>query len=470
MPKPNLLLILTDHWRGDCLGRLGHPVAETPHLDSLSRRGITFTRAYTPCASCIAARRSIMTGQTPATHGMVGYKDGIPWQHPVNLAGELTRAGYQTANIGKTHFHPKRLHLGFEQLTIPDDFRAWLATQPGAAAEYWTHGVPGNSWIGRPHQLAEDLMEETYLVGRSLDFLERRDPTRPFFLCLSFNGPHPPWCPPRVYYDQFIDREIPGPVTGAWAERHARDGDYPLDVNTWRGRLPEHLNQRARAAYFAFLAFIDAQIGRLLDRMQRGGLLRDTLVAFSCDHGEMLGDHNLWRKTYAYEGSSRIPFIVVPPAGAPGPRNQESPALVGLEDIMPTFLETAGAPVPEGVEGRSLLPLLEGRETEWREYYHGEHSPCYHPENANHFVTDGTWKYIWNPINGEEQLFNLQDDPDECSDLAANPVYEEMRVEWSRVMARELAGRPEGFSDGERLTTAPYPVWHGTDPGEVHRG
>ena len=108
MTQPNIVLIITDHFRGDCLSRLGHPVAETPHLDSLSRHGAVFTHAYTPCPSCAPARRSLMTGLTPASQGMVGYQDFVPWDYNITMAGELTRAGYQTINIGKTHFYPRR--------------------------------------------------------------------------------------------------------------------------------------------------------------------------------------------------------------------------------------------------------------------------------------------------------------------------------------------------------------------------
>ena len=468
--RPNILLILTDHFRGDCLGRLGHPVAETPHLDSLSRGGVVFTRGYTPCASCIAARRSLMTGQTPYTQGMVGYKDGLPWDYPVSLAGELTRVGYQTVNIGKTHFHPPRLHLGFEQLLIPADYEEWLAQQPGIEVEKFAHGVPGNSWIGRPNHLPEHLMEETFFVTRSLEFLRKRDPTRPFFLCLSFNGPHPPWCPPQAYYEQFSGRPMPAPLEADWSRKHAQEAGYPLDVNTWRGRLPEHLNQRARAAYFAYLAYLDAQVGRLVDRMMRTGLLNNTFVLFTADHGEMLGDHNLWRKTYAYEPSSRVPFIVRPPRSMQSLRNREIALPVGWEDIMPTFLEAAGAAIPDTVEGLSLLPLLRGETESWRDWYHGEHSPCYHPENANHFLTDGHWKFIWNPINGERQLFDLDTDPGECCDLAQVDRHADTLSFWENRMVRELEGREEGFSDGRGLAPAPYPVWRGGDPGDVHRG
>ncbi|MCK5806219.1 MAG: arylsulfatase [Lentisphaeria bacterium] len=468
--KPNLLLIMTDHWRGDCLGRLGHPVAETPHLDSLSRRGVTFTRAYTPCASCIGARRSLMTGQIPDRHGMLGYQDGKPWDYPVNMAGQLAKGGYQTINIGKTHFHPKRLHLGFEQLITPEDYQEWLATQTDAGVEKFAHGVPGNSWMARPNHLPENLMEETWFVTQSLEFLRKRDPTRPFFMTLSFNGPHPPWCPPQVYYDQFIDRPMPEPVTAEWSRHHAEEAGYPLDVNSWRGAIPPHLNQRARAAYFGYLAYLDAQIGRLMMKMLRGGLLNNTCVVFSADHGEMLGDHNLWRKTYAYEPSARIPFIVAPPNSIDCQRNTEIEAPVGLEDVMPTFLETAELPVPKSVDGLSVLPLLRGENAPWRDVYHGEHSPCYDAANANHFITDGRWKFIWNPITGEEQLFDLSNDPEERSELSSSDQHAETLAQLRTRMVQELDGRPEGFSDGTTLSTAPYPVWRGGGGDDLHLG
>jgi len=494
--RPNILLILTDHWRGDCLSRLGHPVVETPHLDSLSRGGTTFTRGYTPCPSCIAARRSLMTGMTPYSHGMVGYQDGKPWEYAHSLAGTLRDAGYQTANIGKTHFHPPRLHLGFEELTISADYEEWLAQQPGVEVEKGAHGVPGNSWLGRPNHLPEHQMEETWFVSRALEFLRKRDPERPFFLCLSFNGPHPPWCPPQVYYDQFIDRQLPSPVVGDWAQRHADEAEYPMDVNAWRGKVPKHQVHRARAAYFAYLAFLDAQIGRFLERLHRGGLLGRTMTAFTSDHGEMLGDHHLWRKTYAYEPSARVPLIVRPPAapisgadvsgdsraavasrqGRDAPLDQEAEAQrnvecslpVGWEDLMPTFLETAGVDIPDTVEGRSLWPLLRGQTVEWREYYHGEHSPCYERINACQFLSDGHTKYVWNPSTGEEQLFDLDEDPEECRDLA--PAGGDALGQWRQRMVRELAGREEGMSDGERLSPVPVPVWRFGEADEVHLG
>lgn len=466
--RPNLVLILTDHWRGDCLGRLRHPVAETPHLDSLSLRGTTFTRAYTPSPSCIPARRSLMSGMTPASHGLVGYQDGVPWDFKHTLPGELQKAGYQTISVGKTHFYPdERPHLGFEQLVTKHDYNEWLARQPGIEVEHDAHGVPRNSWMARPHFLPEHQLRDTWCATRAIERLRNRDATRPYFMTLSFNGPHPPWCPPQVYYDQFIQREMPKPAVGAWAERHAQEAGFPLDVDAWRGRLPDHLNQRARAAYFGYLAYLDAQIGRFLFNLPDK---QNTFVLMTSDHGEMLGDHNLWRKTYAYEASARVPFLIRPPASWNCPRNVEVEQVVGWEDIMPTLLEAGGAEIPATVEGGSVLPLLRGEAADWRSYYHGEHSPCYDIENANQYLTDGKWKYIWNTTTGEEQLFHLETDPMECDDLSGGESHRDTLGKWRDRLIRHLAGREEGISDGKKLIPKVIPAVRGQPPREFHAG
>ena len=138
--------------------------------------------------------------------------------------------------------------------------------------------------------------------------------------------------------------------------------------------------------------------------------------------------------------------------------------------IQPTFLELAGARIPETVEGRSILPLLAGETDEWRPCYHGEHSPCYHPENANQFLTDGLWKYIWNPITGQEQLFQIVEDPDERQDLSKDQSMADVLSMWRQRMVEELDGREDGLSDGSRLIPGPVPVVRGGDPNDMHLG
>jgi len=316
-------------------------------------------------------------------------------------------------------------------------------------------------------------MQETYYCTRALEFLKKRDPTRPFFMCLSFEGPHPPWCPPQVYYDQFINRDMPEPFVGDWSKRHATEGGYPMDVNTWRGVIPKIQMQRARAAYFAYLAYLDGQIGRVVNRVMRWPT--DTFFVMTSDHGEMLGDHNLWRKSYAYESSARVPFVTswsntnwtvrnqdkMQRPRMPWERNREISSVVGWEDLMPTFLELAGAPIPDAVEGRSIVPLLCGSSEGWREYYHGEHAPAYEAQNANQFLTDGIWKYIWNPSTGEEQLFHLAKDPNECHELAKLPAHADTLTLWRKRLIAKLADWPDGLSDGKQLISKIVPPWRG---------
>jgi len=461
--RPNIVMFITEHWRGDSIGRLGHPAVETPHIDGLSARGALFSDAYTPCPSCIAARRSIMTGCAPDSHGMLGYQDGQPWPYTQTLAGELARAGYQTINVGKTHFHPKRLHLGFEELIIPDDYDEWIEKETGLVRGRFAHGVHANSWMARPNHLPETQMEETWFTNEAMKRIAKRDPERPFFICISYNGAHPPLCPPASYFSMFMDKDIPDPVVGTWAEK-MEETEWPPDVNAWRANLPAEIVRRARVAYYAYLAYIDAQVGRFLEFLGRRHLMSNTFFLFTADHGEMLGDHYLWRKTYAHDGSARIPFIAAPPQGWDTRNNREIDKLIGLEDVMPTLLDAAGVPVPEGVEGRSVLPLLRGEEVEWRDRYHHEHSPCYTGDNAYQCITSKEWKYVWNPITGNEQLFSRTDDRYELNDLSAEPSYaselERLRME----MAQELQGRPENLSDGEKLTAGEVPVWR--DPRE----
>ncbi len=457
--RPHIVLIIAEHWRGDSLGCLGNPVAETPNLDELSAHGTTFTNAYSPCPSCIAARRSLMTGQTPDTHGMLGYQDYQPWPYTRTMAGELARSGYQTINVGKTHFHPNRLHLGYEELIVPEDYNEWIDAQTGLTRAGFAHGVHANSWVARPSHLPEVQNETTWLTEQAMKRIQKRDPERPFFLTLSFNAVHPPFCPPQCYYDMFKDIEMPNPMIGEWARSCEHEISQPPDVNAWRTKLSPEKIQRARVAYFAFIAYVDAQIGRFVEFLNRSRLGRDTFFLFTADHGEMLGDHHLWRKTYAYDPSARIPFIVRPPLSWKARRNFSSDALVGLEDIMPTFLESADVRLPESVEGKSVCGIISGESEDVREYYHHEHSECYVYDNAYQCITDKEWKYIWNPVTGAEQLFERKEDPYELNDLAPQADYADTLARYRGIMATHLKDRPEGLSDGESLTPNPVAVW-----------
>ena len=455
-PRPNIVLIITDQMRGDCLSVSGHPVVETPNLDMLAARGVNFTSAYSSCPSCIAARASLFTGQRPSTTGRLGYRDGVPWRYTNTLAEVMQRNGYQTHCIGKRHFYPQMLHLGFEAIetyeadqfldhAYVNDYREWLRERTNGALEEFDHGVQSNSWYARPSHLPEELHNNTWVATRGRQFLRHRDPTRPFFLNLSFHRPHPPADPPSVFFDHYRDREIPAPPVGDWAARN----DVPVtDINAARGHLDERLLTNYARAYYAQIAHVDNQVGRLLTYLRGHG---PTWVIFTSDHGEMLGDHHLFRKTYAYEGSARIPLIVCPPQSA---KVHACEAPVVLEDILPTVLDAAGVACPAGVEGRSLVPLLDAtpREAGWRSYVHGEHSACYAADSGMQYLTDGKRKYVWYTQTGREEFFDLEKDRQERHECSGDPARQTELAQWRGRMIRELAARPrDGMSNGEKL-------------------
>jgi arylsulfatase A-like enzyme len=471
---PNILLLITDQQRGDCLGIEDHPVLQTPNLDYLGRSGTHFRRAYSECPSCIPARRVLMSGQAPAVNGMVGFQNGVDWEPGTTLAGELTRAGYQTEMVGKLHLWPQRKRYGFEYMSLADstrglnnDYLAWLG---GAVpVERWAmaHGATPNGWIGRPSHLPELQTHSFWCVGQAIQFLARRDPTQPFFLNVSFIDPHPPLTPPPFYFDRYVNRELPPPVVGNWAPRFdepVRGLDPEGRDNGQRLRLDDAAMHACRAGYYGLINHVDMQIGRLLQYLRDARLLDDTWIVFTSDHGEMLGDHNLFGKTRPFEASARVPLLIRPPSGIALPRGQVSLAPVGLQDVLPTLLEIASAPIPPGVTGRSLLPLMHGDEAGWREVLHGEHAGTYRYEDGMHFLVDRRTKYVWYSQTGEELLFDLERDPLELCDLARREDNAERLAQWRARLATCLRHRPEGFVIGNRLVVGrphtavmPYP-------------
>tara|TARA_B100000686_G_C16738127_1_gene944899 strand:- start:371 stop:1813 length:1443 start_codon:yes stop_codon:yes gene_type:complete len=455
--QPNIILIVTDQQRGDCIGHDPHaPEAlQTPNLDWLARSGSHFLHAYAECPSCIPARRSLMSGMAPAATGLVGFQVA-DWNPTHTLAGELSKAGYQTEMIGKAHLFPPRRRYGFDHMQLADatrgsenDYVHWLCSHHGKTEidPGMAHGISANGWVGRPHHLPEEQMHSFWVVDRALEFLKKRDPTAPFFLNLSFIDPHPPLTPPAFYYQRYVDRELPPPIVGDWAVKF--DGPQTgLNPNAAQICLDKQQMQCTRAAYYGMINFVDDQIGRLI---QFADQLDDCFVIFTSDHGEMLGDHNLFRKTWPYEASSRVPFIARAPKTWQFPYGNTPSSPVGLQDVMPTILDVAGLDIPEKCTGHSLLPMIKGKQTSVRELLHGEHAGCYDYEDGNQFLTDGNFKYVWFTQTGREQLFDLKNDPQEKHDLALQQGANEQLDPWRKQLIHFLLNRPEGFTDGKQL-------------------
>ena len=281
----------------------------------------------------------------------------------------------------------------------------------------------------------------------------------PFFLNISFARPHSPYIPPQVYWDRYIGADLPAPYVGDWASMHD-DPQQALDPNAWRGRQSVGDIQRARAGYYGEVSFIDTQIGRLINHLSRfhPAALRNTWFVFAADHGDMLGDHHLWRKTYAYEGSTRIPFLVMPPQGQK-PQRTMATEVVELRDVMPTLLGIAGVEVPNTVDGCDLRPLLAAPAAEWREYIHGEHCTCYSTDQEMQYVTDGRRKLVWLPRLDLFQFFDLETDRSETLDLFADPARQDEVARWMGYLVEELTKRDCGWvQDGKAHCPSDAPL------------
>lgn len=466
--RPNVLLIMVDQWRGDCLGAAGHPVVATPYLDAMAGRGVRFDRAYSATPSCIPARAALMTGLSQHSHGRVGYRDGVDWNYETTLAGELTRAGYQTEAVGKMHVHPDRAQVGFEHVVLHsptglvrrarqhggdpglvDDYLPWLRRELGRDATPFDHGLDSNSLVARPWDKPEHTHPTNWVATQAADFLRRRDPRKPFLLFASFNAPHPPYDPPAWAFEQYLGSEMPDPPVGDWTDVFA-DQYRPGDPSAAANVVSEPALRRARAGYYGHMSHVDQQINFLLAELDHHGVGDSTYVCFVADHGEMLGDHHLFRKSVPYEGSAHIPFMLAGPPDSGLAHGAVRDEVVELRDVMPTLLEAAGVPIPSSVEGRSLLGPARGEATDWRDVLHGEHIVF---GQSLQWLTDGRTKYIWFSGTGHEQLFDLENDPNETHDLARDADAESRVAPWRSRLAHELTGREEGFADGSALVS-----------------
>lgn len=435
--RPHILLITTDQQRHDCLGVNGNTVLRTPNLDALAARGVNFTRAYTTCPVCIPARRTLLSGQHPRTHGLTGYRDGLEWDCDATLPGQLARAGYQTQLVGKMHLHPQGKRYGFDNIILSEtmNWRPTCATQRRNDYVSWlrehghtfhpnAHGISGNGRLVHPWPHSEELHHTSWLAEEAVRFLtETRDPAAPFFLHLSFTHPHPPLVPPTFYLDRYMRHADLAPTIGAWAPSEpARPG---VDPNAAAGPYRADEIHEAIAAYYALINHIDDRIAFVLERWMEYGNPRarePLLILFTSDHGEMLGDHHLFRKSLPYEASAHVPFFLT------GFNMDLQPgacdALVSLEDVLPTLCAGGGADIPAGIDGVDLSPALRGEPVAGHERLHIE---C-RGSGDHHAIVEGDWKYVRFMGHGEEQLFNLREDPNECHDRSGDADLEPWRA------------------------------------------
>lgn len=466
--RPHVLFLMTDQHRGDCLGADGHPVVKTPHLDSLAAGGARFRSAYSSTPTCTPARAALLTGMSPWGHGMLGYSK-VAEAYPVELPRLMRDAGYFTLGLGKMHWSPQRALHGFHRTILDEsgreqsvdfrsDYRAWFASEaPGLDPD--ATGIGWNDYRAAVYALPECLHPTSWTGMVASEFIRTYDQPEPFFFKVSFARPHSPYDPPQRWMDAYAECDIPPALAGDWAERYRPRSDDSNSI--WHGDMGAAQVRHSRQGYYGAVSFLDEQIGRILEALDRRGWLDETLILFTADHGDMTGDHHLWRKSYAYEASARIPMLMRWPKGLiDAPRGHVSGKAVELRDILPTCLAAAGAAVPEAVEGRSLLDAVTGQGDPWREYVDLEHDICYSPANHWSALTDGRMKYIFHARDGEEQLFNLEEDPGEERDLAGEAVYTEALRAWRSRLIAHLEARGEEWVKDGKLCFRPTSILH----------
>jgi arylsulfatase len=380
--------------------------------------------------------------------------------HIPTIAEAFRSGGYQTGAVGKLHVYPQRDRIGFEEALIAeegrshlggaDDYEMFLADR-GFPGQQFLHGMSNNEYSWRTWHLAEDLHVTNWTTWSAARMIKRRDPTRPGFWHVSYTHPHPPIVPLASYFERYRAREIDPARVGEWSKNHDNWPPALASARNYWEQLSKHMLDDTKRAIYALCTHIDHQIRVVIGSLREEGLLDDTVILFCGDHGDMLGDHGLYAKRLMYDGSARVPMILLGAAGSDEVGVGEvDDRLVGLQDIMPTLLGLAGLPIPPSCEGISMIGKNK-RQHLYCESLVGQ--------KASRMVTNGKYKLIWYPAGNRFQFFDLESDPRECCDLIAEGGSRGAVEQLTQFLAKSLYGSDLSWVEGERLIgTAPQAI------------
>lgn len=468
MPEhPNILFIFTDQHRLSAMGAYGDTPCHTPHLDRLAAEGTLFERAYTVYPVCSPARGTIQTGVYPHTHGItsniheIGCSVHELEDRPSLLPRRLQAAGYGCGYTGKWHLGsnkseafgaPNRPSLpstiGYEGQDCPNhggdgagypDYREWLAAN-GRVREVlpWSLSARRNRRCG----VLKGTVESTvpyYLVDKTMETIGRfRERGTPFFMSLNFWGPHAPYQATEEFFDLYRDVEIPPWPNADWPAWNI-PGPHQVKLAPRGEQMRWEDWETMLRFYYARMTMIDSQIGRLRDWLEAEGLLENTVLIFTADHGETIGSHGglMDKGWHHFEETHRIPFLVRMPDGSgAGERRRE---FVSLADIYPTVLDLAGGEyAPDAVHGLSLAPLLRGEATEWRDSVVTEFCGLGNQGMTQRTIRHGDIKYGYNACC-QDELYDLAADPHETLNRIDDPAY--------RDVADDMRGRLDAWME-----------------------
>ena len=426
MSRKNILFIMADQMAAPLLPIYGPSPIKLPNLSRLAAQGVVFDAAYCNSPLCAPSRFTLVSGQLPSKIGAYDNAADLPGDVPT-YAHYLRRMGYRTALAGKMHFcGPDQLH-GFEERLTSDIYPAdygWSVNwdEPDARPS-WYHNMASVLQAGpcvRTNQL--DFDEEVVFKAQQYLFDHiREDGDRPFCLTVSMTHPHDPYTIPKPYWDMYCDEDIPLPETPPQDSLDPHSQRLLKAYDLWDKPLPVDKIRDARRAYFGACSYIDDNIGKLLQTLEDTGLADDTVIVFSGDHGDMLGERGLWYKMHWFDMAARVPLLVY----APG---QFEPARVGAAvstaDLLPTFVELAGGTLEAGLDldGRSLVSHLRGEgghDEVFGEYMaEGTISPLM-------MIRRGDYKFIYSE-DDPCLLFNLHNDPREREELSQSPDHQSL--------------------------------------------
>jgi choline-sulfatase len=440
MSRPNILIFMVDQLSGTLFPNGPAEFLHVPNLRALATRSARFVNTYTASPLCAPARAALMSGQLPSRTRV--YDNAAEFAASVpTFAHHLRRAGYRTVLSGKMHFvGPDQLH-GFEERLTTDIYPAdfgWTPDyrKPGERIQWWYHNlgsVTGAGVAEISNQMEYD--DEVAFHGEAEIYrLARRRENQPWCLTVSFSHPHDPYVARRQFWDLYedcpaLEPEVPE-IAYKDQDAHSRRLYDASDYTSFDIR-PEHV-RRSRRAYFANISYVDEKIGRMLGALERCGMAEDTIVVFCADHGDMLGERGLWFKMSFFEGSARVPLMIAAPGLVPG----RIDAPVSTLDLTPTLAEIAGVDLAEVLpwtDGESLIPLARGaaRETPVLMEYAAEGS--YSPLVS---IRQGRFKFNHCELD-PPQLFDLEADPRELTNLALDPAHAEIVAAFmKRVRAR----------------------------------
>ncbi len=486
---PNILHIFVDQQRFDTIRELGNHIIHTPNLDRLCRSGVAFSNAFSPSPVCVAARCSMIYGQYPVHTGC--YANTImPTDERETFMEALTKAGYRTHGIGKCHFTPDTYALrGFQTRERQEEGGAgslekedYLKFLHDAGFGYMLEPLGVRSemyYIPQPSPLPARLHPSQWVGDRALEFMEQTGKGEaPWYLFCSFIDPHPPFAPPSPWHKLYRTPMMPPPQIAEDYESLQTYVNRCQNRYKYRDRgIDLNLLRTMKAYYYATISFVDYQIGRLLDALEADNRLGNTLIVFTSDHGELLGDNHCFGKRSMHDASARIPMIVTLPGVFDGGRRCTAP--VSLVDLAPTFLNLAGAAITtHQLDGEDLTAVASGQSR--RQYVFTQHSYTHEMDYANseqkiapdmladreleiaacstYMAVSEQWKYVYSAPDDREFLFDRQLDLQESRNCAGMSFYRETVAKMRGTVHKYLQYNPKAV-DGDQWRSFPRKIF-----------